>query len=415
MIQYNRFCLDNGLRVLIHEDPSTPMAAVNLAYDVGARDESPQKTGFAHLFEHLMFSGSRNVPEFDYPIQLAGGESNAFTNNDYTNYYETLPANNLETALWLESDRMMALNINERSLEVQKRVVCEEFKEHYINQPYGDVWHKLRALSYQKHPYRWPTIGKELAHIENAELADVQGFFDQHYLPNRAILVISGGIKTTRVEPLIRKWFEEIPAAYSYKRNLPIEDPQTADRKMIMRAKVPANAIYMAFQSTDRYSPHYYTTDLITDILAVGESSRMKRILVKEKQLFSEIDAYITGDIHTGLLIITGKLMPDTKMEVAEAAIWSILEDMASQKVPDQEMQKVKNKMEAHIGFSETNIMNNAMNLAFYELLGDAQEINLEVPKYLQIEAEDVRKVSEQIFRREACTTIYYLKQVPLS
>ncbi len=411
MIQYNKFTLDNGLRVLVHEDPSTPMAAVNLAYDVGARDESPDKTGFAHLFEHLMFGGSKNVPDFDYPIQLAGGESNAFTNNDYTNYYEVLPANNLETALWLESDRMLALDINDRSLEVQKRVVCEEFKENYINQPYGDVWHKLRALSYQRHPYQWPTIGKDLSHIENAALDDVQHFFDLHYQPNRAVLVLAGGVKTSQVEKAVRKWFEQIQPNFTYTRNLPIEAPQTADRNLILRSRIPADAIYMAFKSTERLSPDYYTTDLITDILAVGESSRLQRILIKDLQLFSEIDAYITGDIHLGLLIVTGKIMPGVSIEKAEKAVWNVLEDLVHRKVDGQEMQKVKNKMEAHIEFSETNIMNNAMNLAYYELLSDAEEINLEVHKYLSIEAEDVQRVSAEIFRKEACTTIYYLKQ----
>ncbi|MBL7707470.1 MAG: insulinase family protein, partial [Chitinophagaceae bacterium] len=284
MIQFEKFTLANGLRVIVHQDLSTPMAVMNILYDVGARDEDPERTGFAHLFEHLMFGGSVNIPDYDEPLQMAGGENNAYTTNDLTNYYIQLPAENLETAFWLESDRMLSLAFGEKSLETQRKVVCEEFKEHYLTKPYGDVWHKMRELAYKKHPYRWMTIGKELSHIENAKLDDVKNFFFKHYRPVNAIMVVAGNVTTERVKELAEKWFGDIPAGEKYKRNLPQEAPQSEERKITIKANVPLDALYKTWHIYPRLDRRYYVTDLLADILSGGGSSRLYQSLVKEKQ-----------------------------------------------------------------------------------------------------------------------------------
>ena len=403
--------MKNGLRVLVHEAPETPMAVVNVLYDVGARDEDDDQTGFAHLFEHLMFGGSINIPQYDSPLQLVGGENNAFTSNDITNYYITLPAVNIETAFWLESDRMLSLAFSEKSLEVQRNVVCEEFKQRYLNQPYGDVWLRLRPLAYQVHPYRWATIGKELSHIENARIEDVRAFFKKHYNPQNAILVVAGDVKTDDIKILAEKWFEPIPAGERYNRELPIEPKQTEARREVVEADVPTNSIYIAFHMPSRTEEGYYTADLISDLLSQGSSSRLYRRLLKEQELFSEINAYITGSIDTGLFIVEGKPLPDVPIEVAEAAIWEELERMRSEYVLDYELGKVKNKIESTMVFSEMSILNKAMNLAFFELLGDAEQINKETEKYLAITLDDIRIFSESLFRKENSSTLLYLSQ----
>jgi predicted Zn-dependent peptidase len=304
MIQYNRFVLENGLRVLVHEDNSTPLAVVNIMYDAGARDENPEQTGFAHFFEHLMFGGSVNIPDYDEPLQKAGGENNAYTTNDLTNYYCQLPAQNIETAFWLESDRMLSLAFSKKSLEVQRKVVSEEFKEHYINKPYGDVWHKLRELAYKVHPYRWMTIGKELSHIENAKLDDVKQFFFKHYRPVNAILVVTGNVKTDDIKKLAEKWFGSIPAGEKYVRNLPEEPVQTEPRELTVHADVPLDALYKTWHIEGRLDKGYYVTEMITDILSGGGSSRLFQALVKEKQLFSQIDCHHFGSIDKGLVAV---------------------------------------------------------------------------------------------------------------
>lgn len=403
--------MKNGLRVLVHEAPETPMAVVNVLYDVGARDEDDDQTGFAHLFEHLMFGGSINIPQYDSPLQLVGGENNAFTSNDITNYYITLPSVNIETAFWLESDRMLSLAFSEKSLEVQRNVVCEEFKQRYLNQPYGDVWLKLRPLAYQVHPYRWATIGKELSHIENARIEDVRAFFKKHYNPQNAILVVAGDVKTDDIKLLAEKWFEPIPAGERYNRELPIEPKQTEARRQVVEADVPTDSIYIAFHMPSRTEEGYYTADLISDLLSQGTSSRLYRRLLKEQELFSEINAYITGSIDAGLFIVEGKSLPGVSIETAETAIWEELERMRSEYVLDYELGKVKNKIESTMVFSEMSILNKAMNLAFFELLGDAEQINKETEKYLAITLEDIRIFSETLFRKGNSSTLIYLSQ----
>ncbi len=409
MVSFERFTLANGLKVLVHEDPTTPMAVVNILYDVGARDEHPDQTGFAHLFEHLMFGGSVNIPSYDEPLQRVGGENNAFTSNDITNYYITLPSVNLETAFWLESDRMLSLAFSEKSLEVQRNVVCEEFKQRYLNQPYGDVWLKLRPMAYKQHPYQWATIGKSLDHIENANIEDVKAFFARHYNPSNAIMVVGGDVKLEEVKRLSEKWFGNIPAGEKLARLLPMEDDQTEERKETVEANVPLNAIYKVFHMPSRTEAGYYAADLISDILSRGNSSRLFRNLLKDQKLFSDINAYLTGSLDAGLFVVEGKPLPGISMEVAEAAIWKELERISTELVPEAELTKVKNKMESTMVFSEMSLLDKAMNLAYFELLGDADQLNSETQKYLDVSAEEIRAQAAHIFRKENSSTLYYL------
>jgi predicted Zn-dependent peptidase len=388
------------------------MAVVNVMYDVGAKDEDPNKTGFAHLFEHLMFGGSINIPVYDEPLQMAGGENNAYTTNDLTNYYIQLPAENLETAFWLESDRMLSLAFTDNSLEVQRKVVCEEFKEHYLNKPYGDVWLKLRELAYQVHPYRWMTIGKELAHIENAQLQDVKNFFFKHYRPVNAILVVAGNVTVEKVKELAEKWFGPIEAGEKYVRQLPEEPAQTAAKKLEVHTNVPLDALYKCWHIYPRMDHRYYVADLITEILSGGGSSRLFQSLVKEKQLFSNIECYHFGTTDAGLLAIEGKLVKGVKIKDAEAAINEELNKLKSEKVTEAELQKVKNKTESMIAFEDMSVMNRANSLAFYELLGDANLMNSELDRYNKVTVEDIHEQSNKIFREENSSTLYYCSKV---
>jgi len=408
MVNYKKFTLANGLRVLVHEDPTTAMACLNILYDVGARDESEDKTGFAHLFEHLMFGGSVNIPNYDAPLQRVGGENNAFTSNDITNYYITLPAANLETAFWLESDRMLSLAFSDQSLEVQRNVVCEEFKQRYLNQPYGDVWLKLRPLAYQVHPYRWATIGKELSHIEEATMADVKAFFKKHYTPQAAIMVVAGAVKFEEVKNLAEKWFADIPAGEQYMRKLPKEPKQTEARQLIVEADVPLDSIYMTFHGPARLDANYHAMDLISDILSRGQSSRLYRSLVKDQQLFSEINAYVMGSIDENLFVIEGKPSEGVSLSEAEAAIWQQLEELKANPADDLELIKVKNKIESTMVFAELSILDKAMNLAYYELLGDADMLNHETEKYLAVSAELIQQQAKEIFTPNNSSTLFY-------
>lgn len=408
MIHFEKFTLANGLRVIVHQDTSTPMAVMNIMYDVGSRDENPEKTGFAHLFEHLMFGGSVNIPNYDEPLQMAGGENNAYTTDDLTNYYIQLPAENLETAFWLESDRMLSLAFNEKSLDVQRKVVVEEFKEHYIAKPYGDVWHKMRDLAYTRHPYRWMTIGKELSHIENAKLEDVKEFFFKYYRPVNAIMVVAGNVTTEKVKALAEKWFGDIPSGEKYKRNVPQEPKQTEERKLEVKAKVPLDALYKTWHIYPRLDRKYYITDLLSDILSGGGSSRLYQSLVKEKQLFSNIECYHFGTADAGLLCIEGKLVKGVKMEDGEKGIEAELDKMKNELVSEAELQKVKNKTESMIAFEDMSVMNRANSLAYYELLGDASWMNFELEKYGSVTTEDVLQESRNIFRKENSNTLYY-------
>lgn len=411
MIQFERFTLENGLRVIVHHDSNTPMVAVNVLYDVGARDEDEQRTGFAHLFEHLMFGGSANIPEYDEPLQMAGGENNAYTTNDITNYYVQLPLQNIETAFWLESDRMNELAFSEKSLDVQRKVVCEEFKEHYINKPYGNAWDLLRSLAYTTHPYKWMTIGKELKHIEEAQLEDVKNFFYKHYRPSNAVLCVAGNVTTEQVKTLAEKWFGSIPAGNKYVRNIPQEPRQEAANVQTFEADVPLNAIYKAWHIESRLSPGYYAIDLITEIMGNGIASRLHQKLVKEVQLFSNINCYHTGSLDPGMLVIEGKIVEGKTPEEADAAINAEVEKLLAEGVTEEELAKAKNKIESMMEFEDMSLLSRANNLAFYELLGDAAMINQEWDKYNAVTTEVLMATARHTFRPENSNTLFYKKK----
>ena len=408
-IEFSKHTLKNGLRLIIHQDTTTPMAAVNVLYDVGSRDENPDKTGFAHLFEHLMFGGSINIPIFDEPIEMAGGKNNAFTNTDITNYYEVSPAQNIETALWLESDRMLSLAFNPESLETQRKVVSEEYKEHYINQPYGDVSHLMSELCFNVHPYRWPTIGASLKHIEDATLKDVKAFFKKHYLPNNAIMAVCSPMSENEILPLVEKYFGEIKMGEVPVRNLPKEPAQTAYRNLKVQRKVATNAFYMSFHALERTHPDFYAMDIITDLLSNGKSSRMYQRLVKDNPLFGNISCYHTGNHDPGLVKVSGKLLPNISFESAEAAVFAEIEKLCNEKIDEQELQKVKNKIESTHQFSNVDLGDRAFNLAYYELLfNDTNRINTDFEYYQKVTTQDVQRVAKEIFRKENCSTMYY-------
>lgn len=408
MIQVNHHTLSNGLRIVHNEDNSTQMVALNVLYDVGARDEDPEHTGFAHLFEHLMFGGSVNIPDYDVPVQNAGGENNAWTNNDITNYYITLPYQNVETGFWLESDRMLSLDFSPQSLEVQRQVVIEEFKQRNLNQPYGDASHLLREMAYQNHPYRWPTIGKEISHIANATLEEVKSFFYRFYAPNNAILAVTGHISFDETIRLAEKWFGPIPSRNIPKRELPAEKPQTAIRRRSVERKVPVDALYMAFHMCNRFHRAYYVFDIITDLLSNGRSSRFIQTLVQEKKLFTSIDAYISGSLDEGLLHITGKPASGITLEQAEEAIWQELDKLKTVPVAEDELEKVKNRYESEQIFNNINYLNVATNLAFFELLGRTEDINQEVGKYRSVTVEQIQETARRAFVPENCNVLYY-------
>ncbi len=410
MILFEKRILNNGLTVIVHEDKTTPMAAFNLLYNVGARDEDSERTGFAHLFEHLMFGGSANIPDYDSPLQRCGGESNAFTSNDITNYYDILPAANLETAFWLESDRMLSLSFDQKVLNVQKGVVSEEFKERYLNQPYGNAWLKLRPLAYKTHPYQWPTIGKSLTHIENADMQDVKDFFYRFYRPNNAVLCIAGNIKADEVFKLAEKWFGPIPMGKINTRSLAREKEQTKPRHINIEEDVPYSSIYKAYHMCERNHPDFYATDMITDVLSLGASSRFEQNLVKGKELFLSIDAYITGSLDPGLIVIEGKLKPDTSFSEAEAAIEEEVHSIKSD-VKEYELEKIKNKLETQETFNVTSAINKAMELSIYELLGDAGRINTEIEKYRAINPSNVETLAKKVLKPANCSTIHYLSK----
>lgn len=411
MISFQKTKLSNGLTVIVHEDQSTPLATVNILYRVGARDEDPDKTGFAHLFEHLMFGGSVNIPDYDSPLQLAGGDNNAFTNNDITNYYLTLPAQNLETAFWLESDRMLNLAFSEKSLEVQRNVVIEEFKQRYLNQPYGDVWLMLRPLAYKVHPYQWATIGKTISHIEQASLDDVKRFFNRYYCPDNAIMVVAGNVNTNEVYAMAEKWFGEIKRSYKSEKKYLQEPPQTERRELTVERKIPYDSLYKAYHCCSRLDKEFYAVDLLTDILSQGKSSRLYQELVKKQKLFSEIHAYATADFDKGLIVIDGKLVKGVSMKVAEAAVDVELKKIQEMVAADDEMEKVKNKVESTMVFSEIDLSGRALNLAIAEYMGDVNLINTEIERYRKVSAEDIRQQAISIFRDNNCSALYYLSK----
>lgn len=408
-MEYTRYRLENGLRIIVNSDYSSPMVAMNILYDIGARDEDPALTGFAHLFEHLMFGGSVNIPEYDSPLQLAGGENNAFTNNDYTDYHLTIPFQNLETAFWLESDRMNELAFSQESLDVQRKVVIEEYRQRYLNQPYGDAWLYLKPLAYKVHPYLWPTIGKEIRHIEEARLDDVKNFFYSHYAPNNAILTLSGSIKPDEALALSEKWFGPILSRKVKTRSIPAEPEQTAYRYQEIERPVPSPAVYMAWHMGDRFSREYYVLDLLSDILSNGMSARLFLRLVKDQKLFSDIDAYITGDRDPGLFVISGRLASGISSGAGIKAILKEISLVTEGPISDRELNKVKNRAESQFLFSNMNVQNKAMNLAYFEWLGDAGMIGRELDLLRSVSVAEIRDTARSVFRESNCSSLVYL------
>lgn len=408
MISFSEFKLDNGLRVIVHPDPTVQIAVLNILYDVGSRDEHPDKTGFAHLFEHLMFGGSVNIPNYDEPLQMVGGENNAFTNTDITNYYLTVPAANIETGFWLESDRMLSLSFDPKVLEVQRKVVIEEFKQRYLSQPYGDVWLKLRPLAYEKHPYQWATIGKEISHIENATMNDVKDFFYSHYVPNNAILVVAGNVTVDQVKKLSEKWFGPIPAGKIKPRNLSKEPTQRKKKELEVFAKVPSNALYKTYHMPGRFHDDYYAADLLSDVLSRGNSSRLYHELVKEKELFTSISSFVMGTVDPGLLVVSGRIKDGVDIKVAETALDDILEQVIKEGVREEELEKVKNQAEATIVFGEVEVINRAMNLAFAALSGDPDLVNKETHMIQSVTTKDIQRMAGEILKRENSSSLYY-------
>lgn len=408
MIDFKEFTLDNGLHVIVHEDPTVQIAVMNILYDVGSRDEHPDKTGFAHLFEHLMFGGSVNIPSYDEPLQRVGGENNAFTSTDITNYYLTLPAANLETGFWLESDRMLSLSFDPKVLEVQRKVVIEEFKQRYYNQPYGDVWLKLRPLAYQAHPYRWATIGKEIRHIEDATMDDVKSFFFKHYVPNNAVLVVAGQVTVDQVKALAEKWFGPIPAGQKITRTLPAEPRQQQRRFEAVEAQVPADALYMAWHMPGRFHDDYYACDLLSDIVSRGQSSRLYQKLVKEQEKFTSISSFVMGTIDPGLFVVSGRVKEGVSLAEAEQAVNTLLQDVVQHGVSDEELEKVKNQAESSLEFGEVEVLNRAMNLAFSKLSGDTALVNDEGRRINAVTREDIQRAAANILREDNASVLHY-------
>jgi len=411
----NRHTLANGLRIVHHEDTTTQMVAVNVLYNVGARDEAPTRTGYAHLLEHLMFEGSVNIPDYDTHVQLAGGENNAWTSNDLTNYYITVPRGNVETAFWLESDRMLGLALTEQSVEVQKGVVIEEFKQQHLNRPYGDVQHLIRSMAYKVHPYQWPTIGLCVEHIERATLPDVMEFYQRFYTPSNAILSVVGNIRFDEVVRLSEKWFGPISKSQITPRNLPEEPRQQRIRRKSVKRNVPANMLVMAFHMPERRNKDYHTCDLVTDLLAAGQSSRLIQHLVHRDKLFTSIDAYIQGSIDKGLLFVIGRMTDDTSFSTAEEAVWRELEQLKAKPINKDELEKVRNRSESERTFNNINYLNRAINMAQLELIGQDRELSDELRRYCAITADDVQRLSKAIFLKRNCSVLYYTATISVS
>lgn len=411
MISYTKEVLSNGLSAVVHTDRSTPLVAVNILYKVGSKDEDPNKTGFTHLFEHLMFGGTKNVEDFDDVIQNAGGENNAFTNSDITNFYDIVPAENLETVLWLEADRMRNPNFTQKGLDVQKKVVIEEFKETCLNEPYGDLWHHLSAMAYKVHPYRWPTIGKEISHVEQANINDVKDFFFNFYRPNNAVIVLSGNINTAEGFKLIRKWFGDIPSGIINRRDMPPEDAMPVAQSKVVYAQVPLASITLAFPMGDRLSDQYYCADLLTDILGSGRSSRFYKSLIKKYNICVNADAFITGTTDPGLLLVEAKVNKERSVDEVRDLIWTELDLIKSTPLNESEIQKIKNKAESNLIFSETSTLNKAISLAYYEYLDQLDLINVEVQKYLDVTAQDLQEAANEILDANKVSELVYLPQ----
>lgn len=409
MIEYSTFSLPNGLRVIHNYDPSTAMVAVNTLYNVGSRDESPELTGLAHLFEHLMFGGSVNIPDFDAEIERAGGTNNAWTSNDFTNFYDVAPAANFETLLWLESDRMLGLSFSPASLEVQRSVVIEEFKQTHLNRPYGDVAHRLRSLLYTTHPYRYPTIGKEISHIERVTMEDVKHFFYTHYAPNNAVLAISGNVTLERAREAVERWYGAIPRRDISPRLYQPETISDSPRECTVTGAVPQPLIVIAYPMAAYGERGYIEADILTDILASGRSSRYYRQLLMADSLFTEVDASIAGSEEPGFLMLRARLSDASQKSVERAR--TLLTTVASEctGITDRELTRAVNRYESNHQFSMLSYLTRAQELALSGMHGE--DINSRVAAYRSVTTADVASATESIINPSHACTLIYLPQ----
>lgn len=410
MIDFYRAKLENGLTLIHHEDKTTPFVLTNILYKVGAKHESPSRTGFAHLFEHLMFGGTKLFEDFDIPLQEAGASNNAFTNNDVTNYYEWLPAHNAELAFCMEADRMVNLKINKKSLDVQKSVVIEEFKEQYINKPYGDVWHIIREMVYEKHPYRWPTIGLIPDHIKEAKLEDVKEFYENFYTPSNAILVVAGNINRETCLEYTEKWFSPVTKKMHFVPEIPTEPEQNKQKRKTVHRDVKQNRLYVVFKMPGKDDPLFTVADLLSDILSLGESSILYKKFVIENKVAFDTDAFISGSVDTGLFVFTIRFKDNVNPEDSESVLFEIIKNVMDYITP-KALEKVKNKNLTSIYFSENELMNRGIGLAMGEALGDAGKINEEEAKYLGVTMDDLRSFAQKYLTPEKSNILYYLKK----
>lgn len=408
MISFNKYVLSNGLKLLHHYNATTQMVALNLRYDVGARDENPERTGLAHLFEHLMFGGSANAPDFDGALQAAGGSSNAWTGNDCTNFYEVLPAHNIETAFWLESDRYLNLCLDEQSVATQKSVVIEEFKQRYLNRPYGDVSHLMRSLAYKSHPYRWPVIGVKPEHIAEASMQEIEDFYNTHYSIDRMVLCVSGNVTFQRAVELTEKWFGDLAPRASLKRDLPVEPAQTQPRVLKVHSDVPENMIVRIYHMCGANDPDFVASDLVSDVLANGPSARFHRNVLITTDLFTELDAVILGCDDPGLLYVTARLANGVDAQKALDVIDGEIDKLLREGVSERELKRYANQ---HVARElNENILYDAVaeKLCKYEMLGDASRINTENDEYQTVTVDHFNRVARELFRAENCSTLYY-------
>lgn len=408
MLNLKRTTLSNGLRVLVHEDHTTPLAVCNVVYNVGSRDEDPDCTGLAHLMEHFMFTGSKNVPNYDNALQKVGAINNAYTCQDHTNYYVVLPANNLETALWIESDRMLELAFRQESLDIQKQVVIEEFKEHYLNRPYGDMMMLLHEMIFDKHPYQWLPIGKKTEHIAQVDMDIIRKFYYTYYRPNNAVLVVAGNVHYDEVITLVEKWFGDIPTSELPVRNYPAELPQTQARQLTVERDVPSDVLIKAWHMCDRMHPDYYAYDLMSDMFGTGHSSYLYKEFVTDRKLFTDISASIMGSCDNGLFYVSGRPTEGVSIDEADAALSQFLYHFQEGDSFAHDLQKVKNRAESILLNNEIKIDDRASNIAVGETISNAEYFLNERQHYFDVTEDQMRRLFHDTFVEEGSNTLKY-------
>lgn len=408
MLSIRKTILDNGLRVIVHEDHTTPLAACNIVYNVGSRDEHPDHTGFAHLMEHFMFTGSKNVPDFDKVLQKVGAINNAYTSQDLTHYYEVLPANNLETTLWLESDRMLELAFRQQSLDIQKQVVIEEFKENFLNRPYGDLMMLFNQMAYERHPYQWLPIGKKPEHIAEVDMDMIKDFYYRFYRPNNAVLVVAGNVHFDEVAALAEKWFGDIPPGDVPEKNYPKELPQKNLRIKTVERNVPSDVLMKGWLMCNRMHPDYYACDLLSDMFGTGQSSYLYQKLVNEQKLFTDISASVMGTTDEGLFLISGRPVEGVSIEDADAALCSYLYGFKPDNNFSHDLEKVQNRAESVLLNNEIKIDDRATNLAVGETISNVEYFLDERQHYFDVTEEQMLRLISEMLTEKRSNTLYY-------